>query len=339
MSVRGPAARGTGFRVGAEDEDVTLLSVLHGLTDFVSGKSRVEVPADFGTVAETGKPIRPPVPLLDPPDLRVPATDRLESATQVQPFKWDPVVSKRTGWYRVEIASDTKFNQPFQSELVDGTEWRSDVLPVGTWYYRITTLDRDSLEGPPTETGTLVIQRRMGFRVEPDQPWRTHQGRQVLPGTAGFRGVAEVDPDSSVVGYEYRTAANDPYTEMPGLLVLPEGSHRLEVRSIAADDHRGESRVFEFHIDATPPLVGSRVTESIDEDTGLRMGRYSFQAKDPFGVREIQIRPPNGEWRTYEKPKDFDRRATLHVEYRAIDTVGNVSPTQVLKLEGLPVRE
>ena len=333
------AIRGTGLRVGGDGKDITTVAVLHGLTDVNTDQGRVEVPASFGTVAERGKAPTPAVQLLPPPDVVYPDAPSLQTAVQNVLFDWRDVESPRTGKYRIEIAQDKKFNSPFQSELVARSQWRSGVLPEGTWYYRITTLDKTALEGTPTQTGELVIKRNLGFQLLPTAPFVVAKGKNVLPPAAGINGKPILLPDSSIVAYESRTAADEPFQTMPEPLRLNEGTWQLEVRAVAADGTRSAPQTLLFTVDGTAPLVGTEVQEFIDPKTGLKQGRYTLEASDATGVQAIEHRTIKGEWSTYEGPITFDRRANLNIEYRAIDAVGNVSPVRSLKIQGELVRD
>lgn len=137
------AVRGTDFRVHAElEHPIARTEVLDG-TVGVRGEERERpVPAGFGVVAEAGKAIPPPRPLLPPVDL-----SRLPQRLRHLPlsFQWPPLPEAKA--YRLQIAKDKSFDRLLADTVVSSAEGSWPDLPDGHYWLRIRGIDEVGLEG------------------------------------------------------------------------------------------------------------------------------------------------------------------------------------------------
>ncbi|WP_457669925.1 FecR domain-containing protein [Thiolapillus sp.] len=209
------AVRGTSFRIGVEKQR-SRTEVLDGLVSVGNAYGNVDVPEDFGTVAQKNSPPLPPVKLLPPPDLEgfpsliryLPTVVALNSLEQAQS-------------YRVQIARDRAFRKIELDRVVAGRLMVDQRLEDGAYFVRVRGLDGNGLEGNNADKA---------FRIEarPEAP----MVRKPLPDAVLHVGVvafswAEV---KDVEAYFFELARDAGFTDI------------LEQRSLTTTDTTIEFR-------------------------------------------------------------------------------------------------
>jgi len=92
---------------------------------------------------------------------------------------------RRVGAWRVELAPDPSFRDPVRAEISPGARnrWDGQNLRAGVWYVRVSALDADRFEGPPSAPARVEV---MGPEVIPGEP--------VSAGRAGRLAALRVPP-------------------------------------------------------------------------------------------------------------------------------------------------
>jgi hypothetical protein len=153
------AVRGTDFRVSmAPEEDTGRAEVLRGgVAVQAAGRQRV-VPTGFGTLAKTGKPPAPPVPLLPAPDLSglPPELGRVPIQIALPPLA-------EAAAYRLQVSADERFSTLLFDGVSPTSPLRGPSLPDGEYVLRVRGMDARGLEGRDA-------QRRFTLNARPEPP-------------------------------------------------------------------------------------------------------------------------------------------------------------------------
>jgi len=192
------AVRGTGFRIGVE-KDSSRTEVLEGLVSVGNAFGKVDVPRNFGTVAQKDSPPIEPVELLPAPDLETfPALIRyLPTVVSLNSIR-------QARSYRVQIARDQEFLEIMLDRTVKERLMVDQRLEDGDYFLRVRGVDANGLEGNDAVKA---------FRVEarPEAPMvRSPLPEHVLhAGTVDFS-WAEVE---GVDSYVFELAHDDGFTQ------------------------------------------------------------------------------------------------------------------------------
>jgi len=135
------AVRGIRFRVAA-DAATTREETLEGEVGLAASGQQVRVPKGQGTLAEAGKPPRPPVALLPAPDV-----SSLPARVDTLPMRFTlPTQSGAVSWLG-QIAEDAQF----EKLLLEASSARPQLsfgdLPDGRYMLRVRAADEQGLQG------------------------------------------------------------------------------------------------------------------------------------------------------------------------------------------------
>lgn len=212
LRVRTPAAqavvRGTRFRVGA-DASATREETLSGLVDVDAAGSSVSVPAERGTVARTGEPPLPPVPLLPAAEV-----SGLAARFEHLPMRFElPPLAGAVTW-QGQVAPDPEF----QTILLSRTARASHLthltfadLPNGGYVLRLRAIDAHGLQGRDALHRFTVFARPFppGLNVPGDGATvRTARPRFAwgnVVGTARYRFQVSADADFASLLHDQAT--------------------------------------------------------------------------------------------------------------------------------------
>ncbi|MFO7543135.1 MAG: FecR domain-containing protein [Thiobacillus sp.] len=165
------AVRGTRFRVSAEAE-VTREETLEGAVGLEAAGQQVRVDENQGSLAETGKPPLPPVPLLPAPDVSA-----LPVRIETLPLRFPlPPLSGAVGWLG-QVAADATFEQILLENTSSTQHLSFADLPDGRYVLRLRAADALGLQGRDAEHAFEVDARPFaplltapGARVRSAQP-------------------------------------------------------------------------------------------------------------------------------------------------------------------------
>ncbi len=135
------AIRGTSFRIGVE-KDSSRTEVLDGLVSVGNAHGTVDVPGNFGTVAQKNSPPLQPVKLLPPPDL-----EGFPSLIRYLPTVVPLNSLERAQNYRVQVARDQDFRKIALDRVVKGRMMVDQHLDDGAYFVRVRGVDGNGLEG------------------------------------------------------------------------------------------------------------------------------------------------------------------------------------------------
>lgn len=135
------AVRGTRFRVGA-DASATREETLEGKVGLAASGRQVSVAAGQGSLAELGKPPRPPVALLPAPD-----ASALPARVDVLPMRFTlPAQPGAVSWLG-QIAEDAQFEKLLLEEIRPTPQLSFADLPDGRYVLRVRAADAQGLHG------------------------------------------------------------------------------------------------------------------------------------------------------------------------------------------------
>lgn len=135
------AVRGTRFRVAA-DPEATREETLEGAVALAASGQVVTVADGQGSLAEPGKPPRPPVALLPAPDLSA-----LPARIDTLPMRFSlPALPGAVAWLG-QIAADPQFEQLLLENRSETPQLNFADLPDGRYLLRVRAADAQGLQG------------------------------------------------------------------------------------------------------------------------------------------------------------------------------------------------
>ena len=249
--------RGTSFRARVDASGKSAgVEVLEGRVGASAGRSQVPVNAGFGTLAEAGKAIPPPRPLLAPPVLA--GVSRLVAYLPLR-FSWPSV--PRAVAYRVQILA----NADKHHLLLDGrfpnasAQWPD--LPDGSYTLRVRGIDAAGLEGLDAVQPFAVKARPLAPLAVSPLPDATSIGAATRFEWTGVddakRYRLQIARDAAFTDLVFDTTA---ISQTSVTVDLPPGRYKWRLASIAMDQEGrddagpfGPAQSFEQR-EALPPL-------------------------------------------------------------------------------------
>ncbi len=324
------AIRGTQLRVGA-DAGATRLSMLEGATVITAAGASVDVPRNFGTVAEGNRPPARPVELFPPPTQLVPREAILITAVQTPTFSWHPVYHRRVDGYRLEIAGDLAFNAIVQEHRVQEHSLTADLLGEGDYFWRVSTVDRSGLEGRPTAARALRIRRNLDVEIEPASPLLEHEGLRLARRDNEFL-VRPARRDTSVVALEFSLDGESYQPTGERIRFEEDGDYHLHVRGKAADGAVGEAVDLTLRVDGTAPEVTAKVSDPHEDPLLGEVVAVQLTASDAHGVARIEVSTDGVRFVEYDRPLVFSTAERVDLAFRATDILGNRSEVQSISV-------
>jgi hypothetical protein len=86
-------------------------------------------------------------------------------------------------------------------------------------------------------------------------------------------------------------------------------------------------------VDAEAPEVDIHIGRPTMTESGGKKIAVTITAEDDHGVKRIDTSLDGSEFTTYEGPLQLSASRTYALAIRAVDIVGNVSPTRIIKIE------
>ena len=144
-------------RLRREGENGARMMVYEGESTVEAGGAAVEVPAGMGTAVPESGPPKPPEKLLPAPALRSPA--RGASVGWSNPvLAWAPVPGAVS--YTVEVFRDREAARlAFRTAGLSNTSLRTDPLPDGELFWRVTAVASSGLDGYPSRCRSITVTR------------------------------------------------------------------------------------------------------------------------------------------------------------------------------------
>ncbi len=304
FEIRTPAgsagARGTRFRVGADDDTRQLFTeVTHGVVAVAGGGEELSVEERFGTVVEAGRPPIPPLPLLPAPDLSgvQPLYRRLPLA-----IRWKGPAGAEG--YRVLLAPSTGGGAVRIDERVSVPEAILDDLEDGDYRLIVRAIDSHGLEGLDAEgTFTLDAHPLPPRLVAPAKGERLYHGRPRF----------EWQPSGEAVDYRFQLAfANDFRSPLLDMRIgkgvgfepkapLSPGRYYWRIASIDGKGEEGAfGEVFDFEVARLPVPPRGLVIQKTKKKLILRWqpagagSRYQLQLASDRAFSRLVIERETG---------------------------------------------
>lgn len=323
------AIRGTQLRLGADAARAVRLSIFEGLAEISAAGATQTIPDRFGTFVRENRPPAPPIQLPGAPALDVPRA-HLTTAVQRITLDWSASPDGPAPHsYRVEIARDPRFNRIVQEARADRPPWKSDTLEPGAYHWRVSGVDRNGLQGPPSDERPIRIVRDLRIGVRPSRPPLTLDGELVVSPLYRFSAFP-VSDDTSVIGFEVRVDDGEYRPFDAPLSLNREGVRTLTARGIGVDGERGEEAALTLRVDSTPPETAVAIGAARRTEIGSHLFEITLSAEDSSGVDRIEYSLNFAPYTPYEGPIAINsvRRNTL--SFRAVDRVGNQSEDRVM---------
>ncbi|MBP7654826.1 FecR domain-containing protein, partial [Candidatus Dependentiae bacterium] len=156
--------RGTKFIFDYDTEtQKNKLSVNEGLVKNSASGKTVEVAEGFGSITEKGSTPSAPIALPRQPELLFPKAGYLTNKNEIN-LEWSKISEAYT--YKIELAYDTFFTKLEASAFIPkgGSHLtketvKTNEIPDGKFYWRVTALDANGLEGQPSAFESFNISR------------------------------------------------------------------------------------------------------------------------------------------------------------------------------------
>lgn len=333
------AVRGTELRVKADAGGETRTELLEGRAEVrpLVGRSRrlIPLPPQHGLLTREDRAPSRPIPLLPPPDLIQPAADPFDTALQQLTLEWAALRHarcRRTS-YRVELAQDDAFNQIVLNEILTATQVQTGVLEAGDYFWRVSSLDRNLLEGESSPARSIRIRKNLDVDLVYTGPLVEQAGGWVGSAETQFA-VRPAQDDTSVVRLEY-SANGAPFREVSRPLQFwQEGEVDLRVRGVGLQGDSGREQRLRFRVDATPPEVTVEVGRPSRDSQGQAIVRASLNVRDDTGVERVEYSLDGRDFASYEEPIVLSALQTYRMKVRAVDRVGNRSPELTFVIAG-----
>ncbi len=131
------------------------LMIYKGAGEVQAGGSKVKVGEGMGTSVERGEKPKPPEPLLPAPAVVLPSSGAGFDYANPR-FAWRSVAGARS--YTVEVCADAACARLVARVTEIGeTEWVSEGLPVGDFFWRVTAQSATGLDGYPSHPRSLTV--------------------------------------------------------------------------------------------------------------------------------------------------------------------------------------
>ena len=340
--IRTPTAaigvRGTEFRVAAEAPGNVRTEVTGGEVGVESGRARTAVTTGFGQITEPDGALRPPVPLLPPPDLQATATLYERPVVRF-------VVPAIPGahHYRFQVGRDSGMTAVLAERIADKEEAKFPELADGEYTLRVRGIDENGLEGQDADL-------RFKLKARPEPPFARSPANAARlraaaiglewttnPDAARYRIQIARSPEFSDVLSDFQPAAGQ--TNIPAM-TLPPGEYFWRARSIRPDEDTGPwSDAFTFTLRPLPPAPEPPVIEEHTVNfgwTGEPGQRFLFQLASDADFRNLLAE------RQLDEPKVALARpeaGRYYLRVQATDPDGVVGPfttTQIVDIPNLP---
>lgn len=226
------AVRGTGFRIQVDGASgTTRTEVSEGLVAGSAEGDQALIGHGFGIIAEPGKPLGQPRPLLPAP--RLDASQDILGKLPAQ-FAWQALDGAHQ--YRLQLLASVQGSDAIiVDEMLQTTRVQWDDLPDGDYVLRIRGVDATGLEGQNA-------QRVFTLRTKPLPPTLAlpGDGHQSSRGKVTFRW----EPSAQAHSYRFQLAQDAAFTQVLALvpniastthavlLALPQGQYFWRVASV-----------------------------------------------------------------------------------------------------------
>jgi len=211
--------------------------------------------------------------LLPAPRPLTPADRDLSYRREVK-LVWEPV--EGAGSYWVEVSNDRTFaGQIPIVERVKASELTLPALQEGSWYWRLSAVDREEFPGPRSEPREFILARDLippylQLR-EPAEGALLHSPRALL------RGVVELGAQLSLNGEPLTPEANG---EFQGEVTLAEGVNRIKV---LAQDQAGNPSELIRTLNYRPPEPVTVELEGLAQPASAESeGPLRFYSRGPL---------------------------------------------------------
>jgi ferric-dicitrate binding protein FerR (iron transport regulator) len=317
--------RGTQVLVGVDGQsETTRVSLKTGRTQVSAAGVDFEFDGNQGTRVDEDEPPMDPVFLVSPPRMIVPAESTFSTADQAPYFRWEAVTDVRLHRYRLELASDEKFNTLVTKRDTKTNFSAIGILKPGTYHWRVMCIDQDGLEGRPVQ-GTITIEKDLDVAFTPVTEHLVEDDRWVV----GKHNRIHLKPvggaDSSVVVSEFRIDDGRYRKILDTIRLRDEGVFMLTARGVDVDGQTGSEIQKRVEVDLSGPSVTATIGEIVGDRFTGRRSSVSLAAEDPHGVLYIEYQLPGEPYMTYNGPIPVDLKKPVTVNFRAMDLLGNES--------------
>ncbi|MEE4356366.1 MAG: FecR domain-containing protein [Desulfococcaceae bacterium] len=148
--------RGTRFRVSIDAEQASRSEVLEGIVDVEAGGKEVVVNGGEGTLVQKGTAPMEPVKLLSPPKF-----SDVPDVYEENPVRFGIEGTEGAVSYHAELAKGADMMDTLSEKiLAPGESFNVGDIPSGTYYLRVSGIDRYGLEGMPSQPLAVNIRTK-----------------------------------------------------------------------------------------------------------------------------------------------------------------------------------
>jgi hypothetical protein len=240
-------AQGNGqVRTGRGEGGATKVMVFAGNSTVSAAGANVNVPTGMGTKVPVKGPPMTPEKLLPAPTLNNAALQWNYSNGLVA---WSAVKGAMN--YAIEICADAACDHLQQRQRdVASAQWQVKPLPVGDWYWRVSAVSANGLDGYPSATGKLHISdanadlSAPALTLIPTQGWIENAAGAWIAGPKALANIAAFDEQSGMQKLESRYG-DEAFAPLINSANVALHGGRFELR---ATDALGQAQVVVYNI-------------------------------------------------------------------------------------------
>ena len=228
--------RGTEFRARFDpNSKVAFSEVLSGGVAAQGARSEVPIGAGFGTLALINTDPKPPVKLLDAPQLR--GIGKTASRVPVD-LSWEP--EKDASAYRAQVFTDRSFSRQVVEGVFTQPVARWLTLPDGAYVLRVRSIDADGLEGASTASDFVLKARpEAPFSSQPANAARVVGDSVLLKWSEPPEAQAYRLQVSSQADFSQLQLDRTDVTTTQFKVILPPGTYYWRIATLIAGNDQG----------------------------------------------------------------------------------------------------
>ena len=309
------AIRGTELRIGSDFTQTTRISVLDGDILVKANQKEMAIPGNFGTFIEKDRAPVKPVKLLPVPTILSPTSIIHETAIQDVDFFWDHVkivpekmtqkvtkyLFKKFASYHLEIATDVLFNHIIQNHITTENNFMTGVLAPGEYYWRLSSIDNNGLEGPSSQVRKLQVIRDLRIDIVSEfLPLEKYDKWITRPSNTFY--AVPIQSDSSVESLEFSLNRGPFELYDDNIILKKDGQYLLRVKGVGADGYHGDIIEQLIEIDGTPPIIAMDISP-IQDDIDLGEVVYvTINVIDNTELESLQYKINDEDFQPYTEP-------------------------------------
>ena len=320
------AIRGTTLRANRDEEGTLRCMTLIGATDiFTNNQNPISLENGFGTLAKSNKAPAKPIPLLPPPQPIYPGSNVETTPTQSIKFEWERVRSFRLKHYKIEIARDPQFLNLVHIISTKDTEVNSPALKAGEYYWRISSYDKNNLQGATSKPVKFLVDPNLSVTlITSNAPLEKDGLIWLAPETVVT--AEPMDPRrTSVTDIVYSVNSTGFKSYPKGIVLRGNGEFHVSVIGKGATQNQGRTFNRVYRIDGVGPEIDFKIDPPLIDPVLGEIRPLTLAIGDESDISEILYSLNGEKLKIYSGPIPLQTDREHEVAVRARDIFGNSS--------------